>query len=85
MENLNCGDFDLTEEEIKAISALDRGLRFNDPALVIIFSFLWENADHEMTGDFLYIVPRRHLHLCLNVQVKRTGFYMKKLQMLTCH
>jgi D-xylose reductase len=32
VENLNSGEFDLTEEEIKAISALDRGLRFNDPA-----------------------------------------------------
>jgi len=31
-ENLNHTDFDLTEEEIKAISALDRGVRFNDPA-----------------------------------------------------
>ena len=40
MENLTCGDFDLTEEEIKAISALDSGLRFNDPALV---SFLFSS------------------------------------------
>lgn len=31
LENLNTGEFSLTEEEIKAISALDRGLRFNNP------------------------------------------------------
>lgn len=31
-QNLDSVDFDLTEEEIKSISALDRGLRFNDPA-----------------------------------------------------
>lgn len=37
MENLNSGDFDLTEEEIKAISALDKGQRFNDPASVSFF------------------------------------------------
>ncbi|KAF8474240.1 NADP-dependent oxidoreductase domain-containing protein [Kalaharituber pfeilii] len=30
-ENLNVTSFDLTEEEIKAISGLDRGLRFNNP------------------------------------------------------
>jgi len=30
-ENLSSGDFDLTEDEIKAISALDIGLRFNNP------------------------------------------------------
>ncbi|CDK25852.1 unnamed protein product [Kuraishia capsulata CBS 1993] len=29
--NLHTNDFDLTEEEIKSISSLDRGLRFNDP------------------------------------------------------
>jgi len=32
VENLNSGDFDLTEEEIKAISAFNNGVRFNDPA-----------------------------------------------------
>jgi len=30
-QNLNVTQFDLTEEEIKKISALDRGLRFNNP------------------------------------------------------
>jgi len=30
-ENLDAKGFDLKEEDIKAISALDRGLRFNDP------------------------------------------------------
>ncbi|KIW97855.1 uncharacterized protein Z519_01439 [Cladophialophora bantiana CBS 173.52] len=29
------GSFDLTEQEIKAISALDRGLRFNDPGFYL--------------------------------------------------
>lgn len=31
-QNLDSLDFDLTDEELAAISALDRGLRFNDPA-----------------------------------------------------
>jgi len=31
-QNLDCCGFDLTEQEIEAISALDRGLRFNDPS-----------------------------------------------------
>jgi hypothetical protein len=41
VENLTSGEFDLTEEEINAITALNRGLRFNDPALVSFpfFSF----------------------------------------------
>ena len=41
MENLNSGEFDLTEEEINAISALDRGLRFNDPPDVSFFFFFF--------------------------------------------
>lgn len=32
VQNLNVNTFDLTEKEIDAISALDRGLRFNDPS-----------------------------------------------------
>ena len=31
-QNLDCCGFDLTQDEIKAISALDKGLRFNDPS-----------------------------------------------------
>lgn len=31
-QNLDSVDFDLTAEEIQTISALDKGLRFNDPA-----------------------------------------------------
>jgi D-xylose reductase len=31
-QNLDCCGFDLIEDEIQAISALDRGLRFNDPS-----------------------------------------------------
>lgn len=31
-QNLDSVDFNLTTEEIEAISALDKGLRFNDPA-----------------------------------------------------
>lgn len=31
-QNLDSVDFDLTDEEIEEISALDKGLRFNDPA-----------------------------------------------------
>lgn len=34
MENLNAKSFYLTEEEIKAIGALNRNLRFNDPLVV---------------------------------------------------
>jgi len=32
IQNLKCTDFDLTEEQIKAISALNINLRFNDPS-----------------------------------------------------
>jgi D-xylose reductase len=32
LENLNCNDFNLSEEEIKDISGLNKGIRFNDPA-----------------------------------------------------
>jgi len=35
-ENLDVVEFDLTGEEIEAISALDKGLRFNDPAVFLI-------------------------------------------------
>lgn len=34
-QNLDVTSFDLTEEELKAISALDRGLRFNDPGFYL--------------------------------------------------
>lgn len=30
-QNLECTDFDLSSDEIEAISSLDQGLRFNDP------------------------------------------------------
>lgn len=32
LANLNHTDFDLSEEDIAAISALDKGLRFNNPS-----------------------------------------------------
>lgn len=32
-ENLDCCSFDLSPEEVDAISSLDRGLRFNDPGM----------------------------------------------------
>jgi len=31
-QNLECTDFDLKEDELKAISSMDQGIRFNDPA-----------------------------------------------------
>jgi len=34
-QNLDVLDFDLTEEEIDAIAALDKGLRFNDPGFYL--------------------------------------------------
>jgi len=34
-QNLEVFDFQLTDEEIKAISALDQGLRFNDPGFYL--------------------------------------------------
>ncbi|KIV80313.1 hypothetical protein PV11_07824 [Exophiala sideris] len=34
-QNLEVTDFDLTEDEIKAISALDKDLRFNDPGFYL--------------------------------------------------
>lgn len=34
-QNLEVTDFDLTEEEIEAISGLDKGLRFNDPGFYL--------------------------------------------------
>ena len=36
-DNLNTEDFNLTEEDIKTISALDRGLRFNNPPDVCVY------------------------------------------------
>jgi hypothetical protein len=33
VENLASDSFDLTDDEIKAISMLDQGLRFNDPGM----------------------------------------------------
>ena len=70
MENLNSADFDLTEEEIDSISALDKGLRFNDPARVSFFFFsssFWEKLIMKLI--IFFVVPRRSLHLCLNAQV----------------
>lgn len=34
-QNLEATDFDLTKEELEAISALDKGLRFNDPGFYL--------------------------------------------------
>jgi len=34
-QNLEVTDFDLTDDEIKAVSALDKGLRFNDPGFYL--------------------------------------------------
>lgn len=34
-ENLDVLGFDMTNEEIEAISGLDRGLRFNDPGFYL--------------------------------------------------
>jgi D-xylose reductase len=34
-ENLDVRGFDMTEDELKSISALDRGLRFNDPGFYL--------------------------------------------------
>lgn len=34
-ENLDVLGFDMTEEEIASISALDMGLRFNDPGVYL--------------------------------------------------
>lgn len=34
-ENLDVLGFDMTDEEIEAISGLDRGLRFNDPGFYL--------------------------------------------------
>jgi D-xylose reductase len=34
-QNLEVTDFDLQDEEIEAISGLDRGLRFNDPGFYL--------------------------------------------------
>jgi D-xylose reductase len=40
VENISVGDFDLTAEEINAISALDKGLRFNNPPDVCVHLIL---------------------------------------------
>ena len=66
----------MTEEEINAISALDRGLRFNNPGDVRVF--FWK-TDHEMiVVIFCFIVPRRPLHLCLNGKLQVKNFNMSK-------
>jgi D-xylose reductase len=33
VENLNIFDFELSEDDVKAISALDKHLRYNDPGV----------------------------------------------------
>jgi len=40
-ENFQATGFDLTEEEIKQITSLDRGLRLNDPASIDIRLSIW--------------------------------------------
>ena len=77
IENLNCGEFDLTEEEINAISALDKGLRFNNPADVRFFK-IPSLFFGELIVVFYFLVPRRPFHLCLNLQVR--FFYMSKVR-----
>jgi D-xylose reductase len=47
LENLNTGEFSLTEEEIKAISALDKGLRFNNPPDVCVCLFCFVDLTFE--------------------------------------
>lgn len=72
-ENLNTEDFNLTEQDIKAISALDRGLRFNNPPDVCVY-FIFNTSFGELTIVSI-LVYRHALHLCLNVKV-RLMFYL---------
>jgi hypothetical protein len=78
MENLNSDEFNLMEEEINAISALDKGLRFNNPPDVCPFLSLldfWKRkTDHLMT------VPQHAFHLRLKCErdsaaIVRRGLY----------
>lgn len=41
-QNLDVTSFDMTDSEIKSISALDKGLRFNNPLNVSLLPFLFE-------------------------------------------
>ncbi|KAK0618415.1 NADP-dependent oxidoreductase domain-containing protein [Bombardia bombarda] len=41
LSNLNCTDFDLSDDEIKTISGLDRGIRFNQPSNYFPTELLW--------------------------------------------
>ena len=40
-ENFRASDFALTEEDIKQITSLDRGLRLNDPAGIDVRLSIW--------------------------------------------
>jgi D-xylose reductase len=44
-QNLNCSTFDLTDEEMKELSGMDRGMRFNNPATVS-FVHIMSNQMH---------------------------------------
>jgi diketogulonate reductase-like aldo/keto reductase len=64
LQNLDVTSFDLEEKEIESISALDRGLRFNNPFDV---SFLSMHLVYSPTVLTPKTVPRHPPHLCLNL------------------
>ena len=63
-QNLDVTSFDLTKEEIESISALDRGLRFNNPTDVSLPPFFFQFSLGDGNADgFIFIVPRNAPHL----------------------
>ena len=67
-ENLNTEDFNLSEEDIKAISALDRGLRFNNPPDVCIYFIFLIRVFGELTIVLNFSISARFTSL-----LKREG------------
>lgn len=64
--NLDVCSFDLSEQDIKQISSLDKGLRFNNPADVSVTQFVTgkSKANIGTVGC---------CHLCLRIDIGRTG------------
>jgi D-xylose reductase len=62
-QNLEVTQFDLEQSELDSISALDRGLRFNNPTDVSLASARWEIL--LLTKS---TVSRNFAHLCLEVE-----------------
>jgi D-xylose reductase len=66
-QNLDATSFDLENEELESISALDRNLRFNNPSDVSLPPFFLR-----LTANMFDTVPRYTPHLCLEHELHRS-------------